>query len=156
MRFLSIIAGLFLILQFKALAQDEGVESPFEYTQKIQKQLSDLKDLTPESFMVQVDQYRDNLEQYFEHKKRVCNGEFSTVILSEAGESRQDGKRLTKQERKLCFREMKALQSTYINNMHQARKRYLENLHSKRIQQLEDSREKALNDLNATFSRILK
>lgn len=144
-----------MILHFEAFAQDDEVESPFEYTQKIQKQLSELKDITPEKFLVQVDQYRDNLEKYFEHKKRVCNGEFSTVILSEAGESRQDGKRLSKEERKLCFREMKALQTTYINNMHQARKRYLESLHSQRIQQLEDSREKALNDLNATFSRIL-
>jgi len=152
--FITLGLGLLFIFNFNAIAQE--VESPFEYTQKIQKQLSELKDLGPDNFLIKVELYRDNLEQYFEHKKRVCNGEFSTVILSEAGERTEGGRRLSKDELKLCFREMKALQTTYINNMHAARKRYIESLHSDRIQQLEESREKALNDLNATFSRILK
>lgn len=155
MRLLFFCGFYLAFIQPTLIFGQDKIESPFEYTQKIQQQLEELKNLETKNFLTQVERYRNNLEQYFEHKKRVCNGEFSTVILSEAGERAEEGKRLSKEERKLCFREMKALQTTYLNNMHQARKRYLENLHSERIQQLEDSREKALNELNATFSRIL-
>ena len=128
--------------------------SAFEYTQRVRQELEQLNTLAPEQFLVEVDKVRTSMERYFDHKKRVCNGEFSTVILSVAGERSTEANRLSADEKKLCFREMRALQTTYINNMYSARKRYLESLHTKRMEDLEASREKALQELSDTFSRI--
>lgn len=128
--------------------------SAFEYTQRVRQEIEQLNKLSPENFLIEIDKVRNSMERYFDHKKRVCNGEFSTVILSVAGERSTEANRLTADEKKLCFREMRALQTTYINNMYGARKRYLESLHIKRMEDLEASREKALQELSDTFSRI--
>lgn len=135
-------------------ANENSVSSAFEYTQRVRQEIEELNTLTPERFLTEVDKVRSSMERYFDHKKRVCNGEFSTVILSVAGERSTEANRLSAEEKKLCFREMRALQTTYINNMYGARKRYLENLHTKRMEDLEASREKALQELSDTFSRI--
>lgn len=125
----------------------------FEYTKKIQKEIEEVKDLTSENFFKKIDKYRINIEKYFEHKKRVCNGEFSTIIISGESEKAQTkSNKLSSEERKLCFREMKALQTTYINYTFLARKRYLDYLHEKRIAELMEARKDAIDSLQASFS----
>jgi hypothetical protein len=151
------ISFLLVLLSSTLKAQplnDPQLSSAFEYTQRVRQEIEELNKLTPDKFLNEVDKVRTSMERYFDHKKRVCNGEFSTVILSVAGERSTEANRLTADEKKLCFREMRALQTTYINNMYGARKRYLENLHIKRMEDLETSREKALQELSDTFSRI--
>lgn len=149
-----ILLSLLTFFSFQASAQDAQLSSAFEYTQRVRQEIDQLKDLSPDNFLTEVDKVRTSMERYFDHKKRVCKGEFSTVILSVAGERSTEANRLTADEKKLCFREMRALQTTYINNMYSARKRYLENLHTLRMKDLEASREKALQELSDTFSRI--
>ena len=131
--------------------------STFEYTKKIRDEIESIKELKPENFFKRVDTFRANLEKYFLQKKKVCNGEFSTFILSE-GTVRSDlpanqARKLSKEERQLCFREMKALQITYINNMFLARKKYLDFLHERRIAELMEAREKSIQSLQSTFSK---
>jgi hypothetical protein len=60
---------------------------------------------------------------------------------------------LSREERKLCFRELKALQVTFINNMYSARKRYLDFLHAKRVEELEQAREKSIKSLQDSFNK---
>ena len=116
-----------------------------------------IKNLAPEDFFQKIDGFRISLEKYFLQKKKVCNGEFSTFILSDGnvktGVPDGQSKRLSKEERKLCFREMKALQLTYINNMFLARKNYLDFLHDRRISELMKAREASIKSLHSTFSR---
>lgn len=131
--------------------------STFEYTSKIRDEIESINNLAPENFFKKVDVYRSNLEKYFLQKKKVCNGEFSTFILSE-GKVRSDmptsqARKLSREERQLCFREMKALQITYINNMFLARKKYLDFLHERRIAELMEAREKTIKSLQSTFSK---
>ncbi|MEI8347504.1 MAG: hypothetical protein WCG27_08550, partial [Pseudomonadota bacterium] len=101
------------------------------------------------------DGLRISVEKYIDHKKRVCNGEFSTIILNEAGEeqSTKPEKALSPEERKLCFREMKAMQISYINNMFSARKRYLDFLHALRIEELTKVRDRTIKSLQSSFER---
>ncbi len=131
--------------------------SPFEYTQKIRERLSQLEGLTSDQYLLQIEGFRTDMERYFDHKKRVCNGEFSTVILSESGSrTNEQNNRLTADEKKLCFRELKAMQSTYLNNLYTARERYLDELHKNRKADLQKARERALQELDASFAKQIR
>ena len=145
---------LLFLLSFSVSAQNEG-ETPFEYTKRIHQELEAIKTLNPGEYFSKIDVYRTHLEKYIDHKKRVCEGEFSTIILSgnSQGDSPKPSRKLTTEERKLCFRELKALQITYINNMFIARKKYLDNLHNKRIDELQSAKDNAIKNLNSSFSK---
>jgi len=148
----------YIIVLFSLLCSTSAwtQETSFEYTRRIQNELTLLEKLPPESYIAKINFYRTSLEKYFEHKKRVCHGEFSTVVLEgvSSGSSEKQSKiKLSKEERKLCFREMKALQVTFINNMFLARKRFLDFLHTKRLQELSKAREKAISSLQASFGK---
>ncbi len=134
--------------------------STFEYTQKIREEIKAIKTLKPEDFFRNINQYRSKLEKYFLQKKKVCNGELSTFILSE-GKLKENlpnkkVRKLSKDERKLCFLEMKALQMTYINNMFLAREKYLIFLHERRVSELRNAKEKSIQSLQSAFSRNIK
>jgi hypothetical protein len=146
---------IFLLIP-QSFSQENVVQSNiFEYTKKVAADLEALKKLAPENYFTKVDDFRTDLEKYFDHKKRVCEGEFSTVILSAGSENKQNQKpvKLSKEERKLCFRELKALQVTFINNMYVARKHYLGFLHKKRIEELEKARENSIKSLQDSFNK---
>lgn len=157
-------SSVIFALCFSLYAQNSGANKQvdaeaniFDYTKKVHQALKKLKDLPGENYFKEIDSYRSELEKYFDQKKRVCEGEFSTVILT--GVSQEDKKdaakpvKLKPEERKLCFRELKALQLTFINNMYQARKRYLSFLHDKRLKELDSSREKAVKSLQDSFNK---
>ena len=128
-----------------------------EYTKKIQKSLNSLKDLSADDYFKKIDEYRAALEKHFDHKKRVCDGEFSTIVLKNVkvteGKVINKKVRLSKSERRLCFRELKALQVTFVNNMYVARKRYLNFLHQRRLKDLDESREATIQSLHSSFKR---
>lgn len=142
----------------KSSEEDEGpvtLQDNLEYTKKIQGELEQIKNLAATKYIQDIDQYRVAIDRYIEHKKRVCNGEFTTSVLEEE-QSSKDSKfrrKLNSGERKLCFREMKALQVTMINNMYIARKRFLEYMHEERMKELSLARDKVMAELQNTFSR---
>lgn len=152
-----IIIALFMGLAHPLYAQVESEGNIFDYTKKVHQALKNLKDLPAESYFKEIDNYRAELEKYFDQKKRVCEGEFSTVILTgvpqEENPNTPKPVKLKPEERKLCFRELKALQLTFINNMYQARKRYLEYLHQERLKELDASREQSVKSLQSSFNK---
>lgn len=126
----------------------------YEYTKEVKNSLEAIKILAPQKYFSEIDKYRSSLEKYINYKKRVCNGEFSTLILNEKDKStKRSKKRLSVQERRLCLREMKALQITFINNMFLARKRYLDYLHGLRIEELRKIKEATIRSLKLEFDR---
>lgn len=150
-----VLLSMTLSLSSKILAQEGPESNIFEYTKVIHQSLKKLKDLKPENYIKDVDTYREDLEKYFDQKKRVCEGEFSTVIFDGDYQGNQKKKpvKLKPEERKLCFRELKALQLTYINNMFLARKSYLTYLHGQKIKELETAREGAVKSLQGSFDK---
>ena len=126
-------------------------------TTRVVKDLQALKKLTPENYLKEIDSYRESFKKYIDWKKRVCKGEFSSVVLSEVrpGEG-LEAKKLTLDEKKSCFREMKTLHVMFINNMFDARKRYLENTHLEQLAQLEKVKLESIKKLNNSFMLDLK
>lgn len=152
---MKILAILFLCFSRLVFGQEKNETNIFEYTKVIHESLKKLKSVQPENYVIEVDEYRKDLEKYFDQKKRVCEGEFSTVIFEgiKDGDTEKKPVKLKPEERKLCFRELKALQLTFINNVFVARKNYLEFLHKKRLKELEVARENAVKSLQGSFDK---
>lgn len=149
---MKLVLLLTFVLSFSAVAQD----SPLEYSRKFKQELDQVKDLEPEEFPKKIDTYRESLERYIQHKKRVCNGEFSTIVLggvSTEAKPRRKKNKLSREERTLCFRELKGFQITLVNNIYIARKRFLNFLHEKRLKELDKTRNSTIGRLQKSFSK---
>jgi len=114
---------------------------------QFKEKISDLLHLKPENYTREIDGYHKSIENYFAKRKAICLGEYSSNVLEV--EDIPVKKKLSKEEKKLCFDKIKTMQRNYINNIFLARKRYLEFLHKKRVQNLIEAKNVALKDLNA-------
>ncbi len=133
-------------------------EAPVSEAQEIQMRIRALESLKPEGYAQDVESLRAELDRYFENKKRVCNGEYSTMVLGDVGESArssEETRKLSKDERKVCFREMKNLQVSYINAVYEARRKYTLWLQEKQLEELTKVRDEAIKRLQTNFARYL-
>lgn len=148
---------VFLLLIFApalwAQGAPESTKTMFEVSREIQREVESLAKLDASKYHQSIDGIRQSLEKYIDNKKRVCNGEFSTVIIQNSAEKTEPPHKLTRDEKKLCFRELKAFQITFLNNMYLARKNYLDFLHQKRLEELTLAREEAVKSVQAGFDR---
>ncbi|MBL6989745.1 MAG: hypothetical protein ISR65_08200 [Bacteriovoracaceae bacterium] len=162
-----------LTLSWGALALDyktdpNQISEVFGVSTKIDDELEIIKQLPPSEYYQKIDSYRTSVEKYIEHKKRVCNGEFSTQILKDSRASDSDDDtdndtleksptqtkhKLSAAERKLCFREMKTIQITFINNIFLARTKYLNYQHKLRLQKLEKEKDETIKNFRARFKK---
>ena len=148
---------IFLISYFPSAKSNVELEqekrAELEYSKLIRQKLEEIKELAPEEYFHKIDQYRTQFEKYASHKKQVCKGVFSTIILDKNGKIKESGKaaqnsyKLSKKEQSLCFQELNSLQISFVNNMFQSRKRYLNHLHQKRLQGLQEARDSAIKQL---------
>lgn len=147
---------LFLFtLSLSAMAQEQSVAPE---SVAIQTRIKSLEELKPESFSQDVESLRAVLDRYFDNKKRVCNGEYSTMVLNaaeEMGKAAEEGRKLSKDERKVCFREMKNLQVNYINALYVARRKYVTWLQERQLDELAKVKDEAIKRLQTNFARYL-
>ena len=148
---------LIIFISLSAVAQEATppvVAASDSESSKIHSSLVELKNLKAEDFDKRIDDYRNSIEEYIEKKKRVCNGEFTTIILSDNEQKPvEQSKKLSSDEKKLCFNELKAIYKTYINHLFLVRTRFLEFLNKKRIKELATIRDETLKSIDSTFSR---
>lgn len=145
---------LFIPFILSASCFGQAALSTFEYTRSMYKKVESISELKAEEFDLKINDIRAEIDRFIEHKKGVCQGDFSTVIIGDEVSKNNEFK-LNKSEQELCYRELKALQITYINNLFNARKKYLDYLHVERVKQLGAVREEALKQLQATFDKKL-
>lgn len=149
----------FFLLYLMITASVFGQEAtPSADGDAIQVKIRALSELKPESYSQSVEAIRSDLDRYFDNKKRVCNGEYSTMVLGDVGEpsrSAEEGRKLSKDERKVCFREMKNLQVSYINALYEARRKYVLWLQEKQLDELSKVRDEAIKRLQTNFARYL-
>lgn len=139
-----------LIFSLSAIAEVE--ENSFDYTRKMYSKVKEIASLSPEDFPGKINAIRNSIDDYISHKKGVCQGDFSTLILNKQ-ENEQTQYKLSNKEQELCYRELKALQVTYINNLFDARKVYLDYMHVERLKRLSQVRVEALKQIQSTFDK---
>lgn len=146
--------NIILIMAFVLLSIDSYAQEGT--TDKMEKLISEMGGLSSTDYILKIDNYREKLERFIENKKGVCEGEFSTVILSRNDRVAADLKKpvkLTKEERAICFRELKQVQKKYIEASYEAKKRYLIYLHKMRLKELSLSKNNAIKELTNRFNK---
>ena len=126
---------------------------PEDYAHQVRTAIENLKTLPPQDFVATAEKLVPIIEKYIERKKRVCQGEFSTIVLNGQEEENGQVQRLSPEEIRLCYQELKAMEVGYINNLFIARKRYLDYLHVLRIEELTRDRDAALKDIQQAVNK---
>ena len=103
--------------------------------------------------MLKIDQYRESIERFVGYKQRVCNGEFSSLVITDGETLKGKKKRLSREERSLCFRELKGMQKNFIDNVFLARVKYLEYLHETQMKDLRQAKVDLIKSLDRNFRR---
>ena len=145
------LLNLFIVAQAQTVPGQSSASKVFS-TDKIKVEMKKLRSLKAEDFIRQVDDYRNTVDKFIEHKKRVCNGEFSKIVIGEGVVGSKE-KTLTKQEKDECFKELLNLQVTYIDNLFAARSRFLTYQHDLRIKNLNQARKKSIEDIKGKFTK---
>lgn len=146
--------SLFLVLVLTLSAQESTTQVQMAGTNaQMKAKIDGLSKISADEFSLRVESLRSEIERYMIQKKRVCDGVFSTMVLrsNSAMSDAPSDARLTPDERKLCYRELKSLQMDFINGLYEARKRYLESLHERRMKEIAIAHDEALKEVNRTF-----
>lgn len=130
----------------------ENGNNIFEYTRKISTLIDSIEKIDTTDFTSKIGEITKELNLFFEYKKGVCRGEFSTIIFS-SGNSETTNFKLTKKEQELCFRELKALQVKFVNKVFNGRRKYLQYLYDKDVKNLVELRTKTLDEIQKSFSQ---
>lgn len=162
--FSFILFSLFLPLEaseIQAGERDQALES-FRFSRLIEEKVGQFSEISTEEFPRVFPELRSRFDQFFERKRNVCHGKFSTVILTSAdlgqgplADLKPDDfeiRRLGRQEREACLVELKKMQAIYLSGVYQARRTYLESLHQQRMLELEKSHQAALQTLEELTS----
>jgi hypothetical protein len=149
-KIIIILSLLFSLGSFAQIEDDIKNESD-----ELKEKLSKLRELEPDDYTNNIDSFRVSVEKYINYKRKVCSGEFSSIILDESSSAKAEvkKKKLSKDEKRVCFAELKSLQIIFINNMFIARKKFLKSVYSRALNELEKSREASLKNLKKRFKK---
>lgn len=150
----SLILSFSLLLQFSLLAQEPKENEVDEATKKINEQVEAIKTTPPNEYVTKTQLIRRDIDKFIDFKKGVCAGDYSTFVLDHKDLASSEHK-LTKIEKDLCYRELRAIQVKFINNLFIAKKNYLNFLHEERLKKLEEIRNDTLRTLKATYDKQL-
>ena len=134
----------------------DGGIGPGFFTGRIRATFEEIGSLPPGEFPQRLPGLRARVDRFIDHQKKVCQGEFSTVVLDGFGEGGGPAgesalRKLDGDERKLCFRELQAIQVAFISSVHRARRAYLVHVHERELAGLDALRDEAVKSVQRSF-----
>ena len=154
----GIFLGLFLFGQNVLAEIENSLAESRNFTDRISSTLTEIGGLDERNFPLKISSLRERVERFLNYQKKICQGEFSTIVLNEFGQEEGEGqnelKKLDENERKLCFRELKNIQIMFINATHKARRNYLTSIHQKEMEGLDTLRKESIQSVQKVFSNI--
>ena len=148
----------FVLTLFLLIAQNGvSVIRPNFFSEKIQSTFQEIETLKPENFPKKIPSLRAKVEQFLGYQKNICQGEFSTIVLKKFDDSdtgQNELKKLDHDERKLCLRELKSIQITFINSVHKARRNYLTYIHKQEMESLDKLKQESVLSIETSFPTL--
>ena len=123
-----------------------------EVVQKIAK----LQKLSPSNFSKKVKSFSKDIEKLLSYRKKVCSGEFSTLVLGDQGSEESSFKKLSKEEIRLCFGQLIDVQKSYITVLYDKRIEYLQFFHHERIKKLQRAKIESIAELTKSNRSLRK
>ena len=103
--------------------------------------INELKNIAPTEYLQKIDGIVKVIDENIEEKKLNCDGEFKDGITHKR-------KRLTRDERNNCIKELKNIRILYANNLFVVRKNYLDYEHQERIKKLVEMRDEVVKQIS--------
>lgn len=153
MRFKTLTLPFIILFSLSSLAQPEA-KTDKEISKEMYEKIETVKEYAPSDYVTKTQSLRKEIDRYIELKKGVCSGDFSTFVLTQK-DLEESRRKLTNLEKDLCFRELRAFQVTYLNNLFVAKKNYLNYLHEERLKKLDEIRDESLRNLKSTYDKQL-
>jgi hypothetical protein len=100
-----------------------------------------------------LQQVRVGFDKEIENKKKECLGEFNSVEIGNEGESKSKIKKLTNEEKELCFKRLKTFLNRYTHFLFEVRKKILTKLMSFYSIQLEEDKKSELIRIENIFRK---
>lgn len=108
---------------------------------KFENLLSKLNSIEVEKFTDAIVDIKKNFDSYFDNKSRICQGEFSTMVLGEEPREEVEPAKLSREEIKACLNNLMNERMVYIDSIYELRRKYLIYLHALQLEQLKKSKE---------------
>ena len=165
---LSIFGAVLMMANIEGYAQDaslptttatselEGVDfSRADSSVAIRKLMNEIPQMEPMLYPDKIALFRETFENYFEYKKEVCNGAFTTLIVDEKEGVKQTKSldKLSKEEKNLCVKDLKELHVSFINNMFTWRKKYLDYVYEQRLKELNIIKQNSINEIQRSYEK---
>lgn len=132
-----------------ANAQDAKLAQSYQELNEI---LNKIEKADIELYPQKILEFRKAFDLFIDMKKKVCKGEYSTIIFQDKLPSASEPKKeLSGDEKKNCTKELKLYQRDTILKLYQFRKAYLEYSHKKLMEELDLVKEQSLKNLDAIY-----
>ena len=118
----------------------------------IKSKIDALSEVKTEDYLSKLVLLKKEILDYIANKKRVCSGEFSTVVLGELEKGGEEKKLLSKEERLLCYREVQEIEQIYITTLLDGRISYMKMLHAQEIDKLTLMKKQLLDKIEKDYA----
>ena len=165
---LSIFGAVLTMANIESHAQDaivptttatlklEGIDfSRADSSVAIRKLMNEIPQMEPVYYPDKIASFRETFENYFEYKKEVCNGAFTTMIVDEKEGVKQTKSldKLSREEKNLCVKDLKELHVSFINNMFIWRKKYLDYVYEQRLKELSIIKQNSIDEIQRSYEK---
>lgn len=103
--------------------------------------LAELNKLASSDFVAEIDDIKDRFDSYFRNRSRICQGEFSTLVLGQEESTDKETAKLSRSEIKACLNNLTNERMVYLDALYEKRKKYLLTLHKSQLEQLQKSKD---------------
>ena len=140
-----------VLITFSILVLSVVSVSETSANQKQADLLLQINDLKGSEYILKIDSLRKEVEDFIHKKRRVCLGEFSSLLLKDMNQEdsapSEKTIKLTKSEQEVCLKEVIGLKIKLAESLYIARKNFFDYLHKKRADKLLDLKNQNINSL---------
>lgn len=142
-----LLVHIFFTISFNIIADTPLLES-YSHAD-IEKKILDSNAQNIQAFPEEIFEIQKFLDRYFDLLKLKCAGDFTSFTIDEKGEDAEVRTKLNKEERKVCYTELKAFKSKMITLIFQKKKEFIDSVHKVRIEELEKSKNKLIFNIDS-------
>lgn len=137
---------IYLIFCFVFLVCYDGFSQ-----EKVAFEDSRTPDKVLDELLANVDKYQDNVHEvrlkfsgYLSEQRTKCYGEFNSMDFKDQKLSKKEIKKLQREERDICLKELKRKQQVFIQKLFSARQKFLNKVHQDHLKAMEESLKETL------------
>lgn len=123
---------------------------------KILLELKKINSLPTDKVENKLQRFNGQVLYYVQRRDKECKGEFSSIELTETGESEVVKRKLSKSERKLCLMELVNFRKNYLNEVFKIRKKMLIQTQNQQLKDLEAIRKESVQKMDELAKKLSK